>query len=292
MYELLFLPILFLILAYLTGYRLSLFNDTEEQRLSDVGVKKVLTIPFDEECISPNGTWCIPDTSLIMLRGKGYLRTNQKVKHKGQCKFEPYSLSMYLEDGGRKKTKNIALVPDIRDLLESQPDSWFFIVSWILPVEPHLSVVMIFRSRSGKAIVDGESLFSRFIEGTDTFRRDRFKFIPYIEKCPPLIRKGVSMLGGERPTLLAQKISSKFYRGENYIEVDVNIASSSMARGLSKMILPVMGKVSIIFAFTLEGRCDDELPEDLIGAISVANVEMDYIIKKLNYLEVLNHKLT
>ena len=228
-----------------------------------------------------NGTWCHPDTSRVMLRGKGYMSNNRKVKCDKECIFEALDLSIYAEDSGRRKMTNVASnIPDIKSLLENNSDSWFLIITWILPAHPHLSVVMIFRKRTDRVETAADRLLSEFIKGTNSFRKERFKFIPYIQRCPQIIRKGITLVGGERPTLLCKKITSKFFHGSNYLEIDVNISSSSTARGLSNLMLPTMKNVSILFAFTLEGRNEDELPEELLGAISVINVDFDRIVSE------------
>ena len=268
--------------AYYTGCLLSFFFITdEERRPPSIGVRKVASVPFNSEGGFIDGTWCIPDTSRIMLRGKEYMSNKRKINCDKESIFEPVDLSIYAEDSGRRKMSNVAInIPDIRNLLESQQDTWFLIITWILPAEPHLSVVMIFRRRLKRSDTAADKLLTDFIKGTNSFKKERFKFIPHIQRCPAIVRKGITLFGGERPTLLCKKIASKFFNGSNYLEIDINISSSSSARGLSSLILPAMNSMSILFAFTLEGRNDDELPEELLGAISVTNVDFARIVSK------------
>ena len=270
---------------YCVNHLIPIFWNSNKKRAQDCSIRKVATIPCSNEEGFIDGTWCKADTTCILLRGKGYADNKRKVKCDKSGLFEPIDLSIYAEGAGEKKISNVAEnIPDIGRLIESNPDYLYLVVTWILPAEPHLSTVMIFRRRLDDSNTNKDCLLTRFIEGNNSFRKERFKFIPYIQRCPAIIRKGITLLGGERPTLLCKKISCKFFRGKNYLELDVNISSSSAARGLSGMMLPTMKKVSIIFAFTLEGRCDKELPEELLGAISVTNVDVaqiakDYVVK-------------
>lgn len=53
---------------------------------------------------------------------------------------------------------------------------------------------------------------------------------------------------GNKPTILGQKLTQRYFRGENYVEVDVDIASSALAsqivglcRGYAKYLKVEMG---------------------------------------------------
>ena len=271
----------FSVISYYSGSLLALLsNRTGKRQLTSVGIRKVMKVPCNMEGGIVNGTWYVPETSRIMLRDKGYTRHGRKIACNSESLFEPIDMSIYVEDSGRKKISHVAYnIPEVRGLLEEHADSWFLIITWILPAEPYLSVVMILRRRQlERACTPADRILSEFIHGTDVFRKERFKFIPRVERCSPILRKGITLLGGERPTLICRKIANKFFRGDNYLELDINISSSSAAKSLSNLLLPAMKNVSILFAFTIEGRDDDELPEELLGAMAVTNVDFRQIV--------------
>lgn len=57
----------------------------------------------------------------------------------------------------------------------------------------------------------------------------------------------------------------KHFDGPNYTEVDIDIGSSRIARGVVGVVIPSAKKLVVDEAFLIEGQRDDELPERLLG---------------------------
>ena len=82
------------------------------------------------------------------------------------------------------------------------------------------------------------------------------------------------MVGGEKPTLLCNKLRSKFFQGHNYIEVDIDIASQKIAKSVTGVVLPKLTKTIVSHAFLLEGQSEDELPERVLGLCRTQKPDM------------------
>jgi hypothetical protein len=60
-------------------------------------------------------------------------------------------------------------------------------------------------------------------------------------------------------------LEMKHFQGSNYYEVDIDIGSSRIARGVVGVVIPQSKKMMVDEAFFIEGQRDDELPERLLG---------------------------
>lgn len=58
------------------------------------------------------------------------------------------------------------------------------------------------------------------------------------------------------------------------MEIDVDIASSKIATAILHLALGYVTSVTIDMGFVVEAQAEDELPEKLIGAIRVCQMEM------------------
>ena len=77
---------------------------------------------------------------------------------------------------------------------------------------------------------------------------------------------------GNRCAKLAEKklgIPVTFYRGAEYVEVDIDIMSSAIARGILSVVRSAAGHVTLDLAFILEGVEPGELPERILGAVRI-----------------------
>ena len=63
-------------------------------------------------------------------------------------------------------------------------------------------------------------------------------------------------------------------RGPGHFEVDVDVGSSRAAASVVGLVSPVTTSLIIDMAIVLEGREDQELPEQLLGTVRFAQVDM------------------
>ena len=76
----------------------------------------------------------------------------------------------------------------------------------------------------------------------------------------------VKRMVGNKPALLARKIATEWYIGENYIEMDIDISSSYAAGMILSAVIGVTKKLTLDLAFTIQGNSELELPERILGA--------------------------
>ncbi|KAK8967844.1 hypothetical protein KSP40_PGU018572 [Platanthera guangdongensis] len=116
-----------------------------------------------------------------------------------------------------------------------------------------------------------DSLLHRFIHGDDAFRNSRFKIVNRIVKGPWIVKAAV---GNYAACLLGKALQCNYYKGANYLEIDVDIGSSAIASAVLKLALGYVTSVTIDMGFVVEAQAEEELPEKLIGAVRIAQMEM------------------
>ncbi|KAG6480503.1 hypothetical protein ZIOFF_064003 [Zingiber officinale] len=139
-----------------------------------------------------------------------------------------------------------------------------------VPASTHYSMVFYFVS---KPPVTG-SLLQLFVDGDDEFRNSRFKLIPAVPKGSWIVRQSV----GSTPCLLGKAVDCTYIRGSNYLEIDVDIGSSTVANGVLGLVFGVITSLVVDMAFLIQANTYDELPERLIGAVRVSHVELSSAI--------------
>lgn len=66
----------------------------------------------------------------------------------------------------------------------------------------------------------------------------------------------------------------RYHRGDDYLEIDVDIGSSAIASAILGLALGCVTSVTIDMGFVVEAQQEEELPERLIGAVRIAQMEM------------------
>lgn len=119
------------------------------------------------------------------------------------------------------------------------------------------------RSRGQEPDEVFERMLKNFIEGNDEYRNKRFKIIPGIPNGGFVVRNTV----GNKPAILGTKIATKYFVGENFMEIEVDIGSSSVALGILSVVAGYAATLDIELAFLFESQDPSELPERVIGGI-------------------------
>ncbi|XP_020270640.1 protein ENHANCED DISEASE RESISTANCE 2-like [Asparagus officinalis] len=97
------------------------------------------------------------------------------------------------------------------------------------------------------------SLLYRFVNGDNVFHNSRFKIVNRMVKGSCIVKAAV---------------------GENYLEIDVDIESSAIANVVLHLALGYVTVVMIDMRFVVEAQEEEELPERLIGAVRIAQMEL------------------
>lgn len=103
------------------------------------------------------------------------------------------------------------------------------------------------------------------------FRNARWKLIPSVTEGPWVVRTAVR----SQPALLGRKVVQRYFRGSNYMEIDVHVGSSIIAsqivgvcRGYGKHFAADVG-------ITIQGEENAELPEKMLGCASFHKIDID-----------------
>jgi hypothetical protein len=124
---------------------------------------------------------------------------------------------------------------------------------------------------AAEAPIPPDSLLGRFVYGDDAYRNARFKIVNRIVKGPWLVRATVGNYGA---CLLGRALTCRYHRGDDYLEIDVDIGSSAIASAILHLALGAVTSVTIDMGFLVESQSEEELPEKLFGAVRIAQMEM------------------
>ncbi|KAF1878943.1 hypothetical protein Lal_00047615 [Lupinus albus] len=235
------------------------------------------TLQKDSSCALPC-SWAASDPSLFLIRGETYLKDQHKVKAKGTL------MQMVGADWLRSNTRE--------DDLSSRPGSivqqyaakggseFFFVINiqviwdWLhyalvmdqMPSNPMYSLVLYYMMRTP---LEDHPLLQSFVDGDDAYRNSRFKLIPYISKGSWIVKQSV----GKKACLVGQALEILYIRGKNYLELDINVGSSTVARGVANLVLGYLNNLIVEMAFLIQGNTEDELPEVLIGTCRLNHMD-------------------
>ena len=121
----------------------------------------------------------------------------------------------------------------------------------------------------------GDRAVSRFIVGDDKYRDQRFKIVPVVVEGPWVVK---SVVGG-KPAILCKKVPTKWIyqpqEGEKamYLEADLDIVSSSAARGILSVVRSYTSSLTIDLGYTIEAQEEDELPECMLVGTRIHGIE-------------------
>ncbi|XP_019099859.1 PREDICTED: protein ENHANCED DISEASE RESISTANCE 2-like isoform X2 [Camelina sativa] len=210
-------------------------------------------------------SWSTADASTFLIRGDSYLEDRQKVKANGtlmQMIGADWISSDKREDdlGGR-------LGGLVQEYAAKGSPEFFFVVNIQVPGSAMYSLALYYML---KTPLEEHPLLQSFVNGDDAYRNSRFKLIPHISKGSWIVKQSV----GKKACLVGQALEVRYTRCKNYLELDVDVGSSTVARGVTNLVLGYLNNLVIEMAFLIQANTAEELPELLIGTC------------RLNYLDV------
>jgi hypothetical protein len=216
--------------------------------------------------------WASPPAGMIMCRGRNYFHRRVKVPCE-ESLLEPLGVDWLRSNG---KLEHVLANPGNRVMRafrnaseEERKTSFILAINLQVPGKEHHSAVFYFVRED--PIPEG-SLLYRFVHGDDAFRNSRFKLINRIVKGPWIVKAAT---GNHAACLLGKALTCRYVRGPNYLEIDVDIGSSAVAYAVLHLALGYVTSVSVDMAFLIESQTEEELPEKLLGAVRIAQIEME-----------------
>ncbi|KAJ6831262.1 protein ENHANCED DISEASE RESISTANCE 2 isoform X1 [Iris pallida] len=201
--------------------------------------------------------WSSPIGQGFMIRGKTYLKDHSKV-----VGGDPL-LKLLAVDWLKCESNidQIALHP--KCLVQSEAGKklpFILVINLQIPAKPNYSLAIYFGAE--KPIKKG-SLLGKFVDGTDMFRDSRFKLIPSIVEGYWMVKRAV----GTKACLLGKAVTCRYLRQDNFLEIDVDIGSSSVARSIISLVLGYVTAIVVDLAILIEATEENELPEYILGSV-------------------------
>lgn len=203
------------------------------------------------------------DPGAYQIRGPNYLEDKVKIASKPsamECIGTHFTFS-------RDPLRNIINAPGhvVQEQHIGRTDRPFlFITNFVVPQVGNW-VCYFARRRDQPEDPVFEKMLQEFIDGTDQHRNARFKIIPGIPDGNFIVRTAV----GNKPALIGNKMDTKYYRGDNCFEVEVDVGSSVVALGILKVVAGYASSLDLELAFLIESQTPEELPERVLGGIRV-----------------------
>lgn len=122
----------------------------------------------------------------------------------------------------------------------------------------------------------GEKSFAMWLAGDREYRNERLKLISYVAEGPWIVKNLVT----GKPAIIGKKLpvsytyTPKVGSKKDFLECDLDIGSSSAtAKKIVSVCRRYMSALSVDIGFVIEGKTQDELPEQMLGAIRVHEVD-------------------
>ncbi|KAI4346328.1 hypothetical protein L6164_007235 [Bauhinia variegata] len=221
------------------------------------------TLQKDPSCTLPC-SWAAADPSSFLIRGETYLQDNHKVKAKGtlmQIVGVDWLRSDRLEENLGSRPGGI-----VEKYASKGGPEFFFIVNIQVPGSTMYTLALYFMM---KTPLEDHPLLKRFVDGDDAFRNSRLKLIPYISKGSWIVKQSV----GKKACLIGQALETHYIRRNNYLEIQIDVGSSTVARGVVNLVLGYLNNLVIELAFVIQANTEEELPEALLGSCRLNHLD-------------------
>lgn len=210
------------------------------------------------------------DGTLFQVRSKTYLQDGEKVQS------APSALKLLGVDLLRstERADHLAARPDsvVARARAAGWDHFIFAVNVQLPGPPHVACIAYWSETDEKLRADPtlHRLLTELVEGDDDFRDNRLKLIPSVVDGPWLVRKAV----GNKPAIVGRKLTQRYFVGENYLEVDLDVGSSAIARRVTGMAMGASKSLTVDMAWVIEGLSESELPERVLAGMRCHELDL------------------
>ncbi|KAH9321102.1 hypothetical protein KI387_015741, partial [Taxus chinensis] len=184
--------------------------------------------------------WTIPEANNFRVRSKHFSFDKSKVPA-GQYLMQLVAVDWFKDV---KRMDHVSRRKGCVAQVASEKGLFTLVINLQVPGSTHYSMVFYFVV---KELVQG-SLLQRFVDGDDEFRNSRLKLIPSVPKGSWIVRQSV----GSTPCILGKAVDCNYYRGPKYLEVDVDIGSSTVANGVLGIVCGVVTTLVVDMAFLVQ----------------------------------------
>ncbi|XP_058727574.1 protein ENHANCED DISEASE RESISTANCE 2-like isoform X1 [Vicia villosa] len=209
--------------------------------------------------------WTTPSGEGFKIRGKNYLKDNSKVVG-GDPLLKLVAIDWLTVD---KPLDKVALHG--KSMVQSEAGKklpFILVFNLQIPAKPNYSLVLYYASERP---INKDSLLAKFLDGDDMFRDSRFKLIPSIVEGYWMVKRAV----GTKACLLGKAVNCKYFKQDNFLEIDVDIGSSSVARSVVGLVLGYVTSLVVDLAILIEAKEESELPEYVLGTVRLNRVRLE-----------------
>jgi len=116
-----------------------------------------------------------------------------------------------------------------------------------------------------------DDMLSHFIDHPDDeYRNSRLKLIPGVLSGSYFVRKAV----GAKPALLCKKLTTTYFRGDNYFEISIDVGSSVVGARIFSAVKGFASGLTLHLGVCIESKTRKELPEKLLFGIDIYSPAM------------------
>ncbi|KAK4252664.1 hypothetical protein QN277_014409 [Acacia crassicarpa] len=258
------------------AYALGLENDLRKTALEEEPEYKIDLSWFSgnlrrDDRDNARDCWNISDGNNFRVRSKHFFYDKSKIPA-GKHLMDLVAVDWFKDT---KRIDHVARRQGCAAQVASEKGLFSIVINIQVPGSTHYSMIFYFVT---KELVPG-SLLQRFVDGDDEFRNSRLKLIPSVAKGSWIVRQSV----GSTPCLLGKAVDVNYVRGPKYLEIDVDIGSSTVANGVLGLVFGVITTLVVDMAFLVQANTTDELPERLIGAVRISHLMLSSaVVPKLD----------
>lgn len=266
----------------LPGYGVSflsagvLYSDSDEESDDDTMVvgsnmreKRLVSDPSsivqDFSCRTAEGQdhcWDFPDCTQAVVRGSTYLLDRVKVPSApAMLELVEVDLVRTNDEIVHYATCERGKIPGFR---ASGDRRFYFVINFRLP-PIQLCITWAENPHADWAKKPEGNLFHKFCQMSVKERNTRIKVLPKVLEGPWLVKKGVP----DRPGVIGKKLALDYFQADDHLEISINCISSATGRRLVQLLTGAARHFSMALYIILEGQSEDELPERVLGGISV-----------------------
>jgi hypothetical protein len=173
-------------------------------------------------------------------------------------------------------SKVASLKEHISSVSKDQGEPEFLIFTWLFKSywsKEQTCVVHLFRKHGSWSLED-DSGFARslkkFLKMSEKEQAANIKFAAKFRVAPSMVKTAIQKLDGEKPVKIGTALTTKFFKGSNYLEIDIDVGSSTVASMLSSTILKCSSGLVVEESFLL----DSELSDRLLGSVRLNYVDL------------------
>ncbi|KAG0595475.1 hypothetical protein M758_UG169300 [Ceratodon purpureus] len=223
------------------------------------------------KCVGPNDPhgWSDPGGKGFIVRSRTYNDDGLKIPG-GEPLLQLLAVDWLKSE---KRIDHVAKLPNSCVQSDAGKKALFILVINLqVPAKPNYSLVLYFVSDKP---IRKSSLLDRFANGDNAFRNSRFKLIPSIVEGCWVVKRAV----GTKACLLGKAVTCNYLREDNFLEIDVDIGSSSVARNVVGLVLGYVTSIVVDLAVLIEATSADELPEYILGTVRIDRMKLESAVE-------------